>query len=178
MLPRPVSRRPFHRRVPRTPLPSNSTPPRPCRGRARIGGTCTWPLMPACCGGDGDAATRYHGKRVGRGSDARATWRRQIFLAPLTCTTPPRPWSLATPAAPRARARAPLESPRGTGGNDPDLPCAARAHGRRGATEPTIRREVRCIRPCFIRRVAAETDYLRAGNKDAQLPLRVVFPSE
>jgi hypothetical protein len=47
-------------------------------------------------------ATRYHGQRVGRGSDARATWRRQIFLAPLTCTTP-RPGSLPTPA-PRARA--------------------------------------------------------------------------
>jgi hypothetical protein len=38
MLPRPVSRRPFHRRAP---FPSNSTP-RPCRGRARVGGTCTW----------------------------------------------------------------------------------------------------------------------------------------
>lgn len=127
--------------------------------------------MPACCGGDGDAATRYHGKRVGRGSDARATWRRQIFLAPLTCTTPPRPWSLATPAAPRARARAPLESPRGTGGNDPELPCAARPR-------QTRRHRAHNRRPCFIiRRVAAETDYLRAGKKDAQLPLRVVFPS-
>jgi hypothetical protein len=67
-----------------------------------------------------------HGQRVGRASDARATWRRQIFLAPLTCTTP-RPWSLATPA-PRARApHETLSTPlRGTGGNDPELPCAAR----------------------------------------------------
>lgn len=149
MLPRLVSRRPFHRRVP---FPSNSTP-RPCHGRARIGGTCTWPLMPACCGGDGHAVPRAKGREgIGRARDMEeADLPRATHMHDATTLVPGDPGAACT------TARAPLDSParHRWWWKRPGTPVCRppRAHGRRGATEPTIGREVRCIRPCFIRRV-------------------------
>jgi hypothetical protein len=130
--------------------------------------------MPACCGGDGHAVPRAKGREgIGRARDMEeADLPRATHMHDATTLVPADPGAACT-----SPSRDPLDSPAVETTRNSRVP---RAHGRRGATEPTIGREVRCIRrPCFIRRVAAETDYLRAGKKRCStatascLPLRI-----